>query len=139
MTWKIFAVGSAVFAGLTAVLAKIGVEKIPSNLATLIRTCVVVFFLAGVVWFRKEWQNPAQLPGRSLVFLGLSALATTLSWMCYYRAIQLGPASLVAAVDKFSVISAIILAVLFLGEKLTFSQWLGSGLITAGLILITLR
>ena len=137
--WKLFAIGSALFAGLTTVLAKVGVEKVPSNLATLIRTAVVIMFLAMLVFVRREWQNPAEIPTRSVVFLVLSGLATALSWMCYYRAIQIGPASLVAAVDKFSVVAAIVLAVLFLGERLSAWQWVGSGLITSGLLLVLFK
>jgi transporter family protein len=90
--WKLFAVGSAFFAGLTAVLAKIGVKDIPSNLATLIRTFVIIIFLGALVAARQEWKNPLLLNRHSLIFLVLSGLATGLSWICYYRALQTGPA-----------------------------------------------
>ena len=133
--WKLFALASAFFAGLTAVLAKIGVEKIPSNLATALRTGVVLLFLIGFVTLRQEWQNPLHLSPRSLTFLALSGLATGLSWLCYYRALQLGPASLVAPLDKASVVVAIGLSVLFLGERLNPWQWSGAALITMGVIL----
>jgi len=137
--WKLFALGSALFAGLTAVLAKLGVEDIPSNLATLIRTAVIILFLTALVGFRGEWRDLGHLPSRSLIFLLLSGLATGLSWVCYYRALQLGPASLVTPIDKLSLVVAVLLSVLFLGERLTFWQWVGSGLITAGVVLVALK
>ena len=132
----VFTLGSAFFAGLTAVLAKVGVERISSNLATLIRTAVIFLFLAFIVYTRAEWQNPLRLSPRSLVFLILSGLATGLSWMCYYRALQLGPASLVAPIDKLSLAIALGLSVLFLGEKLNLFQWLGASLMVAGALLM---
>lgn len=113
MNWQIYALGSAFFAGLTAVLAKIGVAGIPSNVATLLRTGVIILFLAVLVWIRHEWVNPFTLSNRSLVFLALSGIATGLSWICYFRALQMGPASLVAPVDKLSLFFAIFLAVFF--------------------------
>jgi len=137
--WKLFAVGSAFFAGLTAVLAKIGVKDIPSNLATLVRTFVIIAFLGALVAVRGEWKNPLLLNRHSLVFLILSGLATGLSWICYYRALQAGPASLVAPIDKLSLVFAIILSVLFLGEKLGLYQWLGAGLIAAGALVIIFK
>jgi transporter family protein len=137
MNWKLYALGSAFFAGLTAVLSKVGVEKISSNLATLLRTGVILSFLVILVAVRHEWRNPAGLSTRSLFFLFVSALATGLSWICYYRALQLGPASLVAPVDKLSVVVAIVLAVVFLGEHLSPRQWTGAGLVTAGVLLLT--
>lgn len=139
MLWKLYALGSALFAGLTAVLAKVGVEKISSNLATLIRTIVILAFLGILIMARHEWQNPFHLSNRSLLFLVLSGLATGLSWICYYRALQLGPASLVAPIDKLSVVLAILLAVAFLGERLNVWQWTGAGLVTAGVLLLTLK
>ena len=134
LNWKIFAFGSALFAGLTAVLAKVGIEKIPSNLATLFRTGVILVFLLGLVSWRHEWRTPSTLSTRSLVFLTLSALATGLSWLCYYRALQLAPASLVAPIDKFSLVVAIFLSVLFLGERLSLGQWAGASLVALGVI-----
>jgi bacterial/archaeal transporter family protein len=137
--WKIFALGSAFFAGITAVLAKIGVKDIPSNLATLIRTIVIIAFLSLIVFSRKEWRNPFSLNKHSLLFLVLSAITTGLSWMCYYRALQNGPASLVAPIDKLSLVFAISCSVLFLGERLGLYQWLGAGMIAAGTILIIFK
>ncbi len=137
--WKLYAVGSALFAGLTAVLAKVGVKDIPSNLATLIRTFVILAFLGALVAARQEWKNPLLLNRHSLVFLVLSGLATGLSWICYYRALQTGPASLVAPIDKLSLVFAILLSVLFLGERLGVFQWLGACLIAAGALLIIFK
>ena len=137
--WKLFAVGSAFFAGLTAVLAKVGVKDIPSNLATLIRTFVIIVFLGALVAARQEWKNPLLLNRHSLIFLVLSGLATGLSWICYYRALQTGPASLVAPIDKLSLVFAIILSVLFLGERLGIYQWLGASMIAAGALLIIFK
>ncbi len=137
--WKLFAIGSAFFAGLTAVLAKVGVKDIPSNLATLIRTFVIIAFLGALVAARQEWKNPLLLNRHSLIFLILSGLATGLSWICYYRALQTGPASLVAPIDKLSLVFAIVLSVLVLGERLGAYQWLGAAMIAAGALLIILK
>jgi transporter family protein len=114
--WKLFALGSAFFAGLTAVLAKIGVKNIPSNTATFIRTIVILIFIFLIINARKEWQSFSSLNKSSLLFLILSGIATGLSWLCYFRALQTGPASLVAPIDKFSIIFAVILSIIFLGE-----------------------
>ncbi len=132
LDWKLFALGSAFFAGLTAILAKVGVKDIPSNLATLIRTVVIIVFLLLLVGIRHEWKNPLLLNRRCLVFLVLSGITTGLSWLCYYRALQSGPASVVAPIDKLSLAIAILLSVVFLGEQLNMYQWVGAGLIVAG-------
>lgn len=137
--WKMYALGSAFFAGLTALLGKIGVQNINSNLATFIRTVVVIIFLCLLLSFRQEWANPLQLSRKSLIFLVLSALATGLSWICYYRALQTGPASLVAPIDKLSVVFAVLLSVLFLAERPGFYQWLGITLITCGTLTIIFK
>ncbi len=136
--WKWFAIGSAVFAGLTAILAKIGVEHLPSNFATLVRTLVVLVFTALLVGLRHEWPQPGQLPYRSLFFLILSGLATALSWLCYYRALQGGPASMVAPLDKLSLVVTVGLAVFVLGERLTMWQWCGALLMGAGAVLMVI-
>lgn len=138
-SWQFYALGSAVFAGLTAVLAKAGVAGLPSNTATLIRTAVILVFLTALVFVRREWVDPLTLPPRSLLFLVLSAFATGLSWICYFRALQLGPASLVAPIDKLSLVVAILLSVLFLGERLSLYQWLGAALISAGTLLMVFK
>ena len=137
--WMFFALGSAFFAGLTTMLAKVGVEAVASNVATLIRTAVVLASAALLVTLRREWPHPGQLPLRSVLPLALSGLTTGLSWLCYYRALQGGPASLVAPLDKLSLPVAVLLAVLVLGERLTVQQWIGASLMTAGALLIGLR
>lgn len=139
MDWHLLALCSAFLAGLTAVLSKIGVEGIPANLATLIRTGVLLIFLGIVIPWRGEWQNPAHFSKRTWVFLTLSGLTTGLSWMCYYRALQLGPASLVASIDKLSLVFAVLLAVLFLRERLNSLQWIGAGFMVLGALLIALK
>ncbi len=134
--WLPYALGSAAFAALTVIFGKIGVEAINSNLATFVRTVVILVMTALVLTFRHEWQRPQNLSWRSAAFLVLSGLATGLSWLCYYRALQLGPASKVAPIDKLSVALAILLAVVFLGEKPTASSVLGGGLIVAGSLVL---
>ncbi len=137
--WIGFALGSAAFAGLTAILAKIGVGVIPSNLATLIRVAVVLAFTLLLVSLRHEWPQPGQLGPRSITFLVLSGLTTGLSWLCYHRALQSGPVSLVSPIDKLSLTIAVLLAVTLLGERLQMRQWLGVGLMTAGALLLVVR
>ncbi|TRZ49623.1 EamA family transporter [bacterium] len=139
LDWKIFAVGSAFFAGITAVLAKIGVKNVSSNLATFIRTAVIIVFLVVVIGFRREWKNPFLIDRRSLIFLILSAITTGLSWLCYFRALQSGPASLVAPIDKLSLVFVVVLSLLFLGERLGIYQWLGVCLIAGGVFVIILN
>jgi transporter family protein len=134
--WLVFALGSAVFAGLTAVLGKVGVAGMSSNLATLIRTCVILAFTTAIVSVRGEWAGPSETNTRSWMFLVLSGLATGASWLCYYRALQLAPASRVAPIDKLSVVIAIVLGVGVLGEPLGWKLMLGGSLIVAGTILI---
>jgi len=137
--WQIYALGSAFFAGLTAILAKIGVSSIPSNMATLIRTIVIIIFLIFLVIIRREWINPATLNIKSLIFLLLSGIATGLSWICYFRALQMGPASIVAPLDKLSLLFTVLLSVLFLGEHLGFLQWVGVALMSGGILLIIMK
>jgi len=139
LDWKLFAVGSAFFAGITAVLAKIGVKHISSNLATLIRTIVIIIFLGLVVGFRREWKNLLLIDRHSLIFLVLSGITTGLSWLCYFRALQSGPASLVTPIDKLSLVFAVVFSLLFLGERLGIYQWLSICLITLGVFIIILR
>lgn len=134
--WLLFALGSAFFAGLTAILGKVGVEGLNSNLATLIRTVVIFTVTAALVSFRKEWVAPASLAAKPVTFLVLSGIATGLSWLCYYRALQLAPASLVAPIDKLSVAFAIALGVTVLGEPLTWQVAVGGALIVAGALVI---
>ncbi len=137
MSWKLFALGSAFFAGLTAIFGKLGVEGINSNLATFIRTVVIVVMTFAIVSFQGEWRFPSRtMEMRPLVFLVLSAIAPGLSWLCYYRALQMAPASLVAPVDKLSVVFAIVLSVLFLGEAVTPKLIMGGTLIVAGTMVL---
>ncbi|AJP47556.1 membrane protein [Rugosibacter aromaticivorans] len=136
MSWQLFALGSAFFAGLTAIFGKLGVEGLNSNLATLIRTVVILAMTAGIVTFRGEWQVPQALEPRPIAFLVLSGLATGFSWLLYYRALQLAPASMVAPIDKLSLVFAIVLAVVFLGEALTVKLALGGLLILSGVLIL---
>ena len=134
--WRLWALGSAAFAALTAVLAKVGVTGVDSNLATVIRTGVILVCGTVFVWTAGAGRGWTNLEGRTWLFLVLSGVATGLSWLCYFRALQLGEAARVAPVDKLSVVFVMVLAVVFLGEKLSWQQWLGGGLILAGVILI---
>lgn len=136
--WQMFAVASAFFAGLTAILGKIGVSSINSNFATFIRTLVIAVVTAGILSLRDEWQRPSAIDRKSLLFIVLSGIATGLSWLCYYRALQLGPASKVAPIDKLSVAFVIVLSIAFLGEPLTWQVALGGLLIVAGSLVLAL-
>jgi transporter family protein len=137
-SWLLFALGSALFAALTALFGKLGVAGINSNLATFIRTLVILVVTAGILSLRGEWARPAGLPWHSWVFLVLSGIATGLSWLCYYRALQLGPVSKVAPIDKLSVAIVIVLGLVFLGERPSLPLLVGGGLIVAGAIVIAL-
>jgi transporter family protein len=137
-SWLLFALGSACFAGLTAILGKLGVAGISSNLATLIRTVVILLFTWVLVAARGEWSGIGAASARTWTFLVLSGLATGASWLCYYRALQLAPASRVAPIDKLSVVVAIVLGVLVLGEPLSPKVVAGGALICAGTVLIAL-
>jgi transporter family protein len=134
--WQLFALASAFFAALTALLGKLGVSEINSNLATLIRTLVILPVLALIVSLRGEWEPVGKLSGRGVTYLVLSGVATGLSWLCYYRALRMAPASLVAPLDKLSVAFVIVLAALFLGEPLTWKVLLGGGLVVAGALVL---
>ena len=135
MSWWVYALASAGFAAITAILAKVGVEGVPSNLATAIRTFVVLLFASGIVVATGEVRALAGVERRTLMFLVLSGLATGLSWLAYFRALQLAPASQVAPVDKLSVALTVIAGVVFLGEALTWRLAVGVGLIIAGVLL----
>lgn len=138
-SWTFWAFLSACFAALTAVFAKVGVQNVDSDLAMAIRTIIVASLIVPFVLIAGKWSNPLVLPGRTLAFLALSALATGASWLCYFRALQLGNASLVAPVDKLSVVLVAVFAFMFLGERPTGREWSGIGLMTAGLMLLVLR
>lgn len=137
--WFFWAALSACFAALTAIFAKVGVSGVDSDFATLLRTVVVVCVLAPFVWLAGKWSNPLDLPPRSLLFLALSALATGASWLCYFRALQLGNASQVAPVDKFSLVLVAVFAFLFLGERPAAREWLGIALVAAGVLVLAFR
>lgn len=134
--WQFFALGSAFFAALTAVLGKLGVSEVNSNLATLIRTVVILGVTAGIISVRKEWEPFDRLSRYGVLMLVLSGIATGLSWLCYYRALQMAPASWVAPVDKLSLALVIVLAVVLLGEPLTWKITLGGGLVVAGVLVL---
>lgn len=135
-SWQFWALLSAGFAALTAIFGKIGVENIDSNFATLIRTCVILMVAAAIVVTLQSAQPLASVAPRTWLFLILSGFATGASWLCYYRALQLGPAARVAPIDKLSVVLVAVLGVAFLGEDLTVKGWLGIALIAAGAMLI---
>lgn len=138
-TWQFWAVLAAVFAALTAVFAKIGVENVGSDFATFVRTLVVAAALAVLLIFTGEWQRPGTISGRSLIFLVLSGLATGGSWLCYFRALKLGDAARVAPIDKLSVVLVALFGVVFLGERLAPLNWLGIALIAFGAILVAYK
>lgn len=134
--WRVWAVASAVFAAATALLAKVGVMGVNSSFATLVRTLVIVPVLAVVLLATRQMQNPASISGRTYLFLALSGLATGASWLCYFRALQVGPASRVAPIDKLSVVLVAIAGVVLLGERLTPGAWAGVALIAAGAVCV---
>lgn len=136
--WFIYALLSAVFAALTSILAKVGIDGVNSNLATAIRTMVVVAMAWGMVFLTNTQREIWEISKKSWLFLILSGLATGASWLCYYRALQIGEASKVVPVDKLSVVITLILAFIFLHETFTVKSLLGCGLITAGTLIMVL-
>lgn len=138
-SWLVWALLSALFAGLTAILAKVGVAGINSHLATAVRTGVVLVFAWTIVAFTGQAGELAGLSRRTWIFLTLSGLATGLSWLCYFRALQLGEASRVAPVDKLGVVFVLVFAALFLGESMTVKTLVGALLVTAGVIVLALK
>ena len=130
--WMIFALLSAVFAALTSILAKIGIENVNSNLATAVRTVVVVIMAWGMVFLTNTQSGITEISGKSWLFLILSGLATGASWMCYYKALQMGDASKVVPIDKLSVVITLVLAFVFLHEQFTMKSLIGCVLIAAG-------
>src|ERR1700704_4739191 len=138
-SWQLWALLSAVFAALTAIFAKIGVENINSDLATFIRTIVVLVSFLLLLLATGQFMPPQQISGRTWTFLVLSGLGTGASWLCYFRALKLGPASLVAPIDKLSVVLVALFGVVFLGERPSFNGWLGIALIAAGAVLIVVK
>ena len=139
LSWQLWALLSAGFAALTAIFAKVGVAGVGADLATLIRTVVILLALGAIVLATGQWQSPATIAGRSWLFLVLSGLATGGSWLCYFRALKLGDAARVAPIDKLSVVLVAIFGVVFLGERLSAANWLGVALIAAGAVLVAWR
>lgn len=139
LSWQMWAALSAVFAALTAILAKLGVENINSNLATFIRTIFILGLTAAIVAGTRQWQSLNSISPRSLIFLALSALATGASWLCYFRALQIGDAAKVAPIDKLSVVLVALFGVTFLREKLSLANWLGVALMALGAILVAYK
>jgi bacterial/archaeal transporter family protein len=139
MSWQAWALLSAVFAALTAILAKVGVQDVNSDFATFVRTIVVLLALAAILGVTGQYQRLDSVPLRSYLFLILSGLATGASWVCYFRALKIGNASLVAPIDKLSVVLVALLGVMFLGEKLLFRNWIGIALIAIGAVLVGLK
>jgi bacterial/archaeal transporter family protein len=138
-SWQLWALLSAFFAALTAIFAKVGIEGINSDLATLIRTAIVLMTLAGILFATGQLTNPGPIPAKSWLFLVLSALGTGASWLCYFRALKLGPATLVAPIDKLSVVLVALFGVVFLGERPSLQGWIGIALIATGAVLIAIR
>ena len=138
-SWQVWAVLSAVFAALTAIFAKVGVEGINSDLATLIRTVIVLITLSLILFATGQLSNPGPISPKSWIFLVLSALGTGASWLCYFRALKLGPATLVAPIDKLSVVLVALFGVIFLGERPSPYGWIGIALIAAGAVLIAFK
>jgi bacterial/archaeal transporter family protein len=138
-SWLVWALLSAAFAALTAIFAKIGVEDINSDLATLIRTVVVLFSLALILFASGQFNQIGPISTKSWIFLVLSGLGTGASWICYFRALKLGPATLVAPIDKLSVVLVALFGVVFLGERPSLNGWLGIAMIAAGAVLIAFK
>ncbi|MBV9557951.1 MAG: EamA family transporter [Pseudolabrys sp.] len=138
-TWQLWAILSAVFAALTAIFAKVGVENVNSDFATFIRTLVVIVTLGFILFATGQFQSPGDISGKTYLFLVLSGLGTGASWLCYFRALKLGQAAQVAPIDKLSVVLVALFGVVFLGEKLTAPNWLGVALIAVGAVLVAYR
>jgi len=138
-SWQVWALLSASFAALTAIFAKVGVENINPDLATFIRTCVVLASFALLLATTGQFQSPGAITGKTWTFLVLSGLATGASWLCYFRARKLGPATLVAPIDKLSVVLVALFAFVFLGERPSATGWAGIALISAGAVLLAVK
>lgn len=138
-SWQFWAVLSAVFAALTAIFAKVGVETVNSDFATFIRTVVILAVLAAILFATGQFQPLSSISSRTYAFLGLSGLATGASWICYFRALKLGQAAQVAPIDKLSVVLVAVFGVVFLGERLSGTNWLGVCLIAVGAVLVAYR
>ena len=137
--WIYWALLSAVFAALTAIFAKIGIQGVDSDLATLVRTAIIIVVLSAFVWLAGKWSNPFELPAKTWIFLGLSGLATGASWVCYFRALQLGEASKVAPIDKLSLVLVAVFAFAFLGERPSVRDWTGIAMVAGGVLVLALK
>lgn len=137
--WFYWALLSAIFAALTAIFVKVGIQDVDADLATLIRTAIIIVALSVFVVSTGKWTNPFGLSPKTWLFLGLSGLATGISWVCYFRALKIGDVSRVAPVDKFSLVLAAVFAYVFLGERPSFQEWLGIAMIVGGVLLLALK
>jgi transporter family protein len=138
-SWFYWALLSAAFAALTAIFAKIGIQGVDSDLATLVRTAIIIVVLSAFVWSAGKWSNPFALPSKTWIFLGLSGLATGASWVCYFRALQVGDASKVAPVDKLSLVLVVIFAFAFLSERPTLREWAGIAMVAGGVLVLAFK
>jgi transporter family protein len=138
-SWFFWAIFSAIFAALTAIFAKVGLDGVDSDLATLVRTFIILVVLASFVYFTGKWANPLALSPKTLVFLTLSGLATGASWVCYFRALKIGEASKVAPVDKLSLLLVAVFAFLFLHERPSLREWTGILLVGAGVLVLAFK
>ncbi|MEI7993476.1 MAG: EamA family transporter [Methylophilaceae bacterium] len=137
--WFFWAILSAVFAALTAIFAKIGIQGVDSDLATLVRTGIIIIVLSLFVVLTGKWSNPFNLPAQTWMFLGLSGLATGASWVCYFRALQVGEASKVAPVDKISLVLVAVFAFAFLGERPSLREWSGIAMVAGGVLVLAIK
>ena len=138
-SWFYWAVLSAVFAALTAIFAKIGIQGVDSDLATLVRTAIVILVLSAFVWFTGKWSNPFALSSKTWIFLTLSGLATGASWVCYFRALQIGDASKVATIDKLSLVLVAVFTFAFLGERPSLREWTGIAMVAGGVLVLAFK
>lgn len=137
--WFYWALMSAAFAALTAIFAKIGIQGVDSDLATLIRTAIIIVVLGAFVLYAGKWSNPFALTSRTWLFLTLSGLATGASWVCYFRALKIGAASKVAPVDKLSLVLVAVFAFAFLGERPSLREWTGIAMVAAGVVVLAFK
>ena len=137
--WFYWALLSAIFAALTAIFAKIGIQGVDSDLATLIRTAIIIVVLSAFVAYTGKWTNPLELSPKTWLFLGLSGLATGASWVCYFRALKIGDASKVAPVDKLSLVLVAVFAFAFLGERPSLREWSGISMVAGGVLLLAFK
>ena len=137
--WFYWALLSAIFAALTAIFAKVGIQGVDSDLATLIRTAIIIVVLSAFVAYTGKWADPLELSPKTWLFLGLSGLATGASWVCYFRALKIGDASKVAPVDKLSLVLVAVFAFAFLGERPSLREWSGISMVAGGVLLLAFK